>query len=305
MESQVSNQSFGKYYYTHCCGANYIRTDEWLQFFRYIANRVIGAVGPTRVLDAGCAKGFLVEALREKGVEAYGVDISEYAIGAAHEQIRPFLRVQSLTEALDSKFDLIISIEVLEHMPQKDALLAIERLCAATDDIIFSSSPFDYGEPTHINVHPPEYWSTEFARHGFYRDLDFDGSFLTPWACRFRRKAPRIEELVTAYERKFWELLQAEQGSRKYATEVQAKLAELQSMLDEENTACKPVAEHIADLKQVKKKLTASKLELANEETERYKLRNELEALKKEQDEFWRSRAGALIRLIRGANTTL
>lgn len=298
MESQVSNQSFGKYYYTHCCGANYVRTDEWLQFFRYIANRVISVVGPARILDAGCAKGFLVEALREKGIEAFGVDISDYAIGQAHEKIRPYLKVQSLTEALDTRYDLIISIEVLEHMPQKEALIAIERLCSATDDIIFSSSPFDYGEPTHINVHPPEYWSAEFARHGFYRDLDFDGSFLTPWACRFRRKIMKPEELVTAYERRFWELSQAEQGARKHATEVQAQLANLQTMLDEENTIGKPVAEHIADLKQVKR-------ELATSLAERNKLSDEVQSLKRERSEFWNSRAGALVRLLRGTKKIL
>ena len=293
MESQVSNQSFGKYYYTHCCGANYIRTDDWLQFFRYISNRVITTVGPTRVLDAGCAKGFLVEAFREKGIQAYGVDISEYAIGQAHESIRPYLKVQSLTEELDSKYDLIISIEVLEHMPQKEALLAIERLCAATDDIIFSSSPFDYGEPTHINVHPPEYWSAEFARHGFYRDLDFDGSFLTPWACRFRRKSVQLVEVVTAYERRFWELSQAEQGARKHATDVQEQLAKLQSTLDEENTAGKPLTEHISELKQLKAKMNAML-------QERDDLASQVSSLRREQHEFWDSRAGALVRLLRG-----
>jgi SAM-dependent methyltransferase len=293
-----SDSQFDKYYYTHCCGANYLRSDEWLGFFRHVASRLVLSLAPRRVLDAGCAKGFLVEALREAGVEADGIDISEYAISQAHESIRPYLKVQSLTQVIGAKYDLVVSIEVLEHMNRHDALVAIERLCSSTDDIIFSSSPFDYGEPTHINVHPPEYWSAEFARHGFFRDLDFDCSFLTPWACRFRRKALRIEELVTQYERRFWELSQAEQGSRKHATEVQAQLSQLQSMLDEENASGKTVAEHIVELKQIKAKMSG-----IIEERDAYA--SELAAIKLEQREFWDSRAGALIRLIRGGRRVL
>ncbi len=38
-------------------------------------------MGPKKVLDVGCAKGFLVEAVRPRGVEAFGNDISEYAMG--------------------------------------------------------------------------------------------------------------------------------------------------------------------------------------------------------------------------------
>lgn len=298
---EISNQNFDKFYYSHCCGANYTRTDEWLQFFRYIADRVIAITAPTRVLDAGCAKGFLVEAFREKGVEAFGVDISEYAIGEAHESIQPFVKVQSLTERIESKFDLIISIEVLEHMPQKDAINAIAQICSATDDVIFSSSPFDYDEPTHINVHPPEYWAREFARHGFFRDLDFDGSFLTPWATRYRRQdsGPRqLDELVGAYERKLWELTQAEQGSRKHAMTVQGQLAELKDILDEENSGDKTVTEHIANLKNMKLQFNEAKVE-------KERIAQQFENLLREYNDFWDSRSGALVRLLRGGRKVM
>ena len=42
-------------------------------------------------LDAGCAKGFLVRALRAAGKEARGFDISQYALDAAEPGIRPYL----------------------------------------------------------------------------------------------------------------------------------------------------------------------------------------------------------------------
>ena len=47
------------------------------------------------------------------------------------------------------------------------------NLCPHTADVLFSSTPFDYDEATHLNVQPPDYWAALFARHGFYRDVDF------------------------------------------------------------------------------------------------------------------------------------
>lgn len=41
----------------------------------------------------GCAKGFLVRHLRQLGVDAWGIDVSHYAIEAAPEEVRPFCRV--------------------------------------------------------------------------------------------------------------------------------------------------------------------------------------------------------------------
>lgn len=225
LSSEVSCD-YGKYYYSHCCGDEYVRNENWLGVFRHFANCISSGIAPLKVLDAGCAKGFLVEALREKGIEAFGVDISEFAIGQAYEAIRPFLAVASLTEPLVQKYDLIVSIEVLEHIPAPQALIALENICSATEDVLFSSSPFDYAEPTHINVHPPEYWAAAFARHGFYRDFDFDGSFLTPWAVRFRKDLKKNPlEIVAQYERKFWQLSQADQGSRVFATKLQNEIA--------------------------------------------------------------------------------
>src|SRR6476661_8245522 len=76
---------YGRYYYRHDCGVPYERNDHWLDFFGKIADAIIRDLRPSSVLDAGCAMGFLVEALRARGVEAWGIDISEYAISKVDE----------------------------------------------------------------------------------------------------------------------------------------------------------------------------------------------------------------------------
>ena len=86
---------------------------------------------PVRALDIGCAKGYLVKMLRLEGIEAYGVDISEYAIQNSPSEIRQYLhRVDVETESLpfpEKFFDMIISIATFEHLQQKICLSLYQK----------------------------------------------------------------------------------------------------------------------------------------------------------------------------------
>src|SRR5437899_10358722 len=84
---------------------------HWLPFFASIADRIVSDIGPGTVLDVGCAKGFLVEALRDRGVEAFGIDVSGYAIGEVRSDVRSFCSVASATEPIPRRYDLIGCIE--------------------------------------------------------------------------------------------------------------------------------------------------------------------------------------------------
>jgi GT2 family glycosyltransferase len=204
MDANRPSQVFDQYYYAHDCGHPYQRDEEWMAVFGHIAQRIMRDIQPGSVLDAGCAWGFLVEKLRKIGIQAWGVDVSDYAIQNVAPEVKPFCWCGSITRPFPQKFDLIVCIEVLEHLPKSEAEVAIENLCQHTDDILVSSSPFDYKESTHINVQPPEYWAEQFAHQGFFRDVDFDASFISPWAVRFRRSSKTQHETVRDYERKYW-----------------------------------------------------------------------------------------------------
>lgn len=207
-------------YFRHGCGKPYERTDDWLQFFAGIAEKIVAEIAPRRVLDAGCALGFLVEGLRARGVEAYGLDISDYAIQHVREDLKPYCQVRSILEPLSDRYDLIVCIEVLEHLPPFEGEQAIANLCQATEDILFSSTPFDYQETSHFNTQPPDYWAEKFALHGFMRDVDFDATFITPWAIRFRRIRDPQHRLLRQYERRFWRLWQENHDLRQRALEM-------------------------------------------------------------------------------------
>ena len=218
--------SYDKYYFLTSCGAPYKRTEHWLAFFGGIADRIVEDIGPETVLDAGCAMGFLVEALRDRGVEAYGIDVSEYAIGEVREDIKKFCKVGSILDPLERQYDLIITIEVMEHLTPEEGKKAIENLCRYTDDILFTSTPYDFKEATHQNVQPPEYWAEIFARNGFIRDIDYDAGYITEHAMRFVRTRKKMPAIVRDYERKNYVCSLENKKLRELSLEMRDKLSQ-------------------------------------------------------------------------------
>lgn len=88
-----------------------------------------------KILDVGCAKGFMLHDFKELMPHAAvaGIDISEYAITNTIESMKPFVQVAS-ADALpfpDNSFDLVISINTIHnlYLPQcKQSLREIQRV---------------------------------------------------------------------------------------------------------------------------------------------------------------------------------
>ena len=183
------------YYASHCGPIPYSRQfPEWSAFFAGVADRIVALLRPKRVFDAGCAHGFLIEALWDRGVQAWGRDISSFAVSQARLDMRPFVSAGSITESLGGPFDLVTCVEVLEHMTEEDTTAAIAAMAAAAPLVLFSSSPTDLDEPTHITVRPIRWWLDRFAAAGLAPMPDFDASFLTPHAYLLQRTDEPITE---------------------------------------------------------------------------------------------------------------
>jgi hypothetical protein len=170
------------------------------------------------VLDAGPGAGDLADRFRDFDVDASSLDEREAAAGP-----------------LDRKYDLVVCVDLLQEVPPAEAERVLENLCAATDRVLFSSTPFEYSEPTHVNVHAPEDWSAQFARQGFVRNLDYDATFLTPWAALYERSHTLLPEVVRAYDRAWWQLRLEVRQVREKVLELHAQLEEGAGPVTEEN----------------------------------------------------------------------
>ena len=89
-------------------------------YFSVIARALVGLFKPQQVLDVGCARGYLVHIFRELGVDCWGIDLSEYALSSAPEEVQKYLlKVDIDHEELPFEsgiFDLITCLDVVEHL---------------------------------------------------------------------------------------------------------------------------------------------------------------------------------------------
>ena len=87
------------------------------------------------VLDVGCAKGFMIYDMQRmiSGLKVFGIDISQYAIDNAKEEVRNYCKVANAINLPfeDKSVDVLISITTLHNLEEKElvkALLEIERV---------------------------------------------------------------------------------------------------------------------------------------------------------------------------------
>ena len=83
-----------------------------------------------RVLDVGCAKGFLVKDLLALGIDAYGVDVSRYALMNCEPEVVGRLQLGSADSLLfpDGSFDCVLSLNTIHNLPRPRAVRAIEEI---------------------------------------------------------------------------------------------------------------------------------------------------------------------------------
>jgi len=146
---------------------------KWCNQYDTRAKDLIKHFNPKKVLDAGCAKGFLTRAFRSYEVEAYGIDISQYAIENADPLAKPYVILGSILDLpyKDQEFDLVLCYDVLEHLDEEEVLVGIKEACRVSSKIVAIKCPFivyDWDrDKSHIGIKPKEVWIERFKQNGF------------------------------------------------------------------------------------------------------------------------------------------
>ncbi len=65
------------------------------------------------------------------------------------------------------KYDMAMSLEVAEHLPEESADGFVKGLCMSSDIVLFSAAHPGQGGDGHINEQPKEYWIEKFAQHNY------------------------------------------------------------------------------------------------------------------------------------------
>jgi SAM-dependent methyltransferase len=130
---------------------------------------ILDYVSPKSVIDIGCGTGTWLSVFNSHGVADFlGVDAesvpkelleiptSRYV---AFDLRRPF--------ACARRFDLVLSLEVAEHLPSQSAPSFVESLARLGPVVLFSAAIPGQGGTSHLNEQWPEYWSQLFAAQGY------------------------------------------------------------------------------------------------------------------------------------------
>lgn len=140
------------------------------------AERILGLLfegipSPKSAIDIGCGVGTWLSLLRAQGVENLkGVD-GDWVDSDLLEIPESCFTTKDLAaiapEQFQERYDLAISLEVAEHLPEQSAGRLIASLVQLSDFVLFSAAIPGQGGTNHLNEQWQSYWAELFAAHDY------------------------------------------------------------------------------------------------------------------------------------------
>jgi SAM-dependent methyltransferase len=139
---------------------------------RLLADDIVAACHPQRVIDVGCGTGALLEAIRERGVDVFGLERAKAGIEACRNRginVLPFDIVAEDPPKLDG-VDVVISMAVGQQLPASAADRYVELLSSFRCPVVFASDSPGGGDRNPLNEQPHEFWIALFKERVFSID---------------------------------------------------------------------------------------------------------------------------------------
>lgn len=189
----MKNHKWDEYFYSHYNPKNNDWSIDDLNKYRrwykpwliYIKQCYNLQFNKKNILELGCGIGAVSSLLHDYGSTVTGTDIAEIMIHHA-KKVTPDIvfEVYDVMKPYKKKnvFDYVFAFEVLEHIPDVNKSINNIFTCLKNDGYFIGSTPYPYDknmlDPTHVNVHPPEFWIKQFKQHGFTTVKTQPASFL-------------------------------------------------------------------------------------------------------------------------------
>lgn len=142
-----------------------------LQAPREIVPLLIKMFSPQSVIDVGCGLGTFLHVFLENGIsDITGIDGSWVNRDLLSENIplTAFHEVNLEEEyKTNRKYDMVVCLEVVEHLPSAKASNIISTLTNLGDIIVFSAAIPNQGGQNHINEQWITYWEKLFNEHHY------------------------------------------------------------------------------------------------------------------------------------------
>lgn len=159
---------------------------RWLPIAEDIA-KTYGLKTGDRVLDIGCGKAFLLYELTQAvpGLEVAGIDISEYGIENAKEEVKPLLKLGNADDLPweDSSFDFVFTINTFHNLDVHDLKKAVQEmervgkdkkwLCVESFRNESEKANMLYWQLTCRSFYSAEAWEWLYKEWGYTGDFGF------------------------------------------------------------------------------------------------------------------------------------
>lgn len=122
------------------------------------------------IIDVGCGQGWWGKAFQDLGCDVIGVDGS-YVPDAQiafieHDLTEPIDRIDGL-----GRFDLVVCLEVAEHLDPELGPFFIDQLTSLGDTVLFSAAVPHQTGAGHVNLRWQSYWANLFSDRGYGVDV--------------------------------------------------------------------------------------------------------------------------------------
>lgn len=189
---RFNSDDYGEGYWERGEGSNYHNYGDdpgWGPIAKLMTNLVGERL---TIVEAACAKGWFVRRARQWGHEAFGFDLSEYALSKAPPGVGKYLEAH---DAIDpwpyepESADIVCAWEFFEHIHDENIPFVLQnmldtlkpggQLWLKTGIIVPDDHDFAGQEDhdhTHVAVHDREWWESLFASKGLVRLADTEAA---------------------------------------------------------------------------------------------------------------------------------
>ena len=144
----IPPKAFDRKYFTSGNYKEYKEIAEaWVHVVARRVRKDLKHLARPRILDVGCAYGYLMLELQDAGCDVRGIEYSAYAIQHAEKAARRSIRRGSIlqnTIAKANAFDAVICFNVMEYVAEADVARAIANLVRWSNDFIFFTTCFTH-----------------------------------------------------------------------------------------------------------------------------------------------------------------
>lgn len=136
-----------------------------------ISEKIVMICGNGRTLDVGSGEGLLVRSLLRRGVDAYGLDVSEVVTARCNSRL-PSRFTQGSVLKLPfetASFQTVVSTNCMEHLTPEDVPNALKELHRVSSRYAFLqlATTQDRDEHWHLTVEGRTWWETKCFEAGF------------------------------------------------------------------------------------------------------------------------------------------